>query len=200
VIGMLAGRLLRAGVLALIAPAGVQVGHALTYLLAVPDSAERAVVLAVSGHGWWTLGTVVGTVLAAAGAVVFLTIVLRRPPDGGRFRRELSRWLWPRLAACQLGLFAVIETAERAVAGDPLGGDLYHQIIEHGIFAQLVVALAITGLFWCLTLAIDLACAVITGVPLPLAVELIPSAPGRGLPPRVCHRQADARAPPLLAS
>jgi hypothetical protein len=196
---MLAGRLFRAGVLALIAPAGVQIGHALTYLLAVPNPAERAAVLAASGHGWLTLGTVAGTVLGAAGAGVLLTALLRRPPDGGRFRRELSRWLWPRLAACQLGLFAIVEATERALAGDPLGGDLYHQIIEHGVVAQLVVALAITGLFWCLTLAIDLACTVITREPLPIAVELIPSAPGRRLAPRVDRRRAEARAPPLLA-
>jgi hypothetical protein len=194
------GRLLRAGVLALIAPAGVLIGHALTYLLAVPDAAERAVVLAVSGHGWWTFGTVAGTVLAAAGAGLLLTTLLRRPPDGGRFRRDLSSWLWPRLAACQLGLFVVIETVERAITGNPPSGDLYHQVIEHGAFAQLVVALVITGLCWCLTLATDLACVVITQEPPPHAVELIPSAPNRVLPPRRCHRRADARAPPLLAS
>jgi hypothetical protein len=197
---MPAGGLLRVGALALIAPAGVLIGHALTYLLAVPDPAERAVLLAVSGHGWWALGTVVGTVLATAGAGLFLTTLLRRPPDGGGFRRALSRWLWPRLAACQLGLFVVIETVERAIAGSPLSGDLYHQVVEHGAFGQLVVALAITGLCWCLTLATDLACVVITQEPPPHAVELIPSAPNRVLPPRRCHRRADARAPPLLAS
>jgi hypothetical protein len=196
---MPAGRLLRAGVVALIAPAGVLIGHALTYLLAVPDPAERAAVMATSGHQWWKIGTVAGPVLAAAGVVVLIVAVLRRPPDHGRFRRELSRWLWPRLAACQLGLFIAIETLERAIAGDPLSGDLYHEIIEHSVLAQLVVALAVTGLCWCLALAVDLACVALSLEPVPASVGITPSALSRVHPPWVRRRLIHARAPPHLA-
>jgi len=197
--GMAARGLPRLGMLALIAPSGVMIGHAVAYLIAVPDPAERAVVLAASGHGWWTLGTVAGPALAATGALLFLVAVLRRPPDGGTFRRELSRWLGPRLAACQLSLFVVIETAERVVVGHPLWGNLYHEIIEHGALAQVIVAFAITGLFWCLALALDLACVAITQGPVPAAIGIPPSAGGRVHPPRVRRRLLNARAPPRLA-
>ncbi|HEU4540172.1 MAG TPA: hypothetical protein VFR23_03515 [Jiangellaceae bacterium] len=196
---MPAGRLLRAGVVALIAPAGVLIGHALTYLLAVPDPAERAAVMAAGGHQWWKIGTIAGPALAAAGVAVLMVAVLRRPPDGGRFRRELSRWLWPRLAACQLGLFFVIETLERAISGDPLSGDLYHEIIEHGVLAQLVVALAVTSLCWCLALAVDLACVALSPEPVPVSVAITPSALIRIHPARMRRRLIDARAPPRLA-
>lgn len=196
---MPAGRLLRAGVVALIAPAGVMIGHALTYLLAVPDPAERAAVMAESGHQWWKLGTVVGPALAAAGVVVLMVAILRRPPDGGGFRRELSRWLGTRLAACQLSLFFVIETAERAVAGDPFSGNLYNEIIEHGVLAQVVVALVVTGLCWSLALAVDLACVALVREPVPAAVGITPSALSRVHPPWVRRRLIDARAPPRLA-
>lgn len=198
--GMSTGRLLRVGVVAMIAPSGVLVGHVLAYLLTVPDPAERAAVLAASGHQWWTLGTVASAVFAAVGIVMLMVAVLRRPPDGGRFRRELIRWLWPRLAASQLGLFVVIETVERAITGHPLSGDLLHEIIGHGASAQIVVALAITGMCWCLTLAVDLACVVITRRPVPTPIAVPSSAHSRVRPLRVrCHLPA-ARAPPRLTA
>jgi len=196
---MPAGRLLRAGVVALIAPAGVMIGHALTYLLAVPDPAERAAVMAASGHQWWKLGTVVGPALAAAGLVVLIIAILRRPPDGGRFRRELGRWLLPRLAAGQLSLFLVIETAERAFVGDPVSGDLYHEIIEHGVLAQTVVALVVTGLCWCLALAVDRACVAIARVAVPSPVGLPATARSLLHPARVRRGLLNARAPPRFA-
>jgi hypothetical protein len=195
---MPAGRLLRAGVVALIAPAGVMIGHALTYLLAVPDPAERAAVLAASGHQWWKLGAVIGPALAAAGLVVLMVAILRRPPDGGRFRRELGRWLLPRLAACQLSLFFVIETVERALSGNAFSGNLYHEIIEHGVLAQALVALVITGLCWCLALAVDRACFAIDRLPVPSLFGLPAPARSRLHPPGVRLRLLNARAPPLL--
>jgi hypothetical protein len=99
--------------------------------------------------------------------------------------------------ACQFILFIVIETAERVIAGDPLSGDLYHEIIEHGVLAQSVVALALTGLCWCLALAVDLACVVLIPEPVPAAVGITPLAHSRVHPPRVRRRLLDARAPPL---
>lgn len=197
--GMLAGRLLRAGVVALIAPGGVMIGHSLTYLLALPDPAERAAVMAASSHEWWRLGTVVGPVLAAAAVAVLMVTILRRPPDGGRFRRELSRWLWPRMAAFQLSLFVVIETVERAIAGDPLSGNLYHETIEHGVLAQVIVASVVTGLCWSLALAVDLACVALAREPVPAAVGITPPAFSRVHPPLVRRRPVNARAPPRFA-
>lgn len=136
--------------------------------------------------------------LAVAGAVVFMVAVLRRAPDGGRFRRELSRWV-PRLAACQLSVFIVIETVERAVVGGPWSGSLYHKIIEHGALAQVIVALAASCLCWCLALALDLVCVAITREPVAAAVGLRPSARSRVHPPRVRRHLVEARAPPRLA-
>src|SRR5919201_4769903 len=63
---------------ALAAVAGAVLGHALTYLVTVPNADARAEVLAGTGHGYWPLAvaTAVALSLLSAGT----TITRRLPP------------------------------------------------------------------------------------------------------------------------
>jgi hypothetical protein len=110
----------------------------------------------------------------------------------------VASWLAPRLAACQLVLFAVVEVTERIVTGHSLGVLNHHEIIEHGLLAQVVVALLLTMVCWCLALTVELVCAAIDrprAQPPARPVRLI----RRGVEPPRCHLRGplSTRAPPL---
>ena len=118
---------------------------------------------------------------------------------GGRqSRHEFSNWLGPRLASSQLLLFAALETVERVVAGHSLSDPHYHEIVEHGVIAQLIVAFIVTGLCWSLALTLDLVCAhKAQPDPLPVLVSVVAFA---SHPERRKHglgHTFGARAPPL---
>lgn len=153
------GRFVRLALLVLLAPAGVLVGHALTYLMVLPDPARRAAVLAASGHAWWAVGAPMSTALAGGGITLLIACLLNRDRGGGQSRHEFSYWLGRRLASAQLLLFAALETVERVVAGHSLSDPHYHEIVEHGVIGQLIVALIVTGLCWSFALTLDLVCA-----------------------------------------
>lgn len=194
------GLLLRAGVLMLMAPAGMLAGHGFAYMLAIPDTAHRAEVLADSGHGWWPAALPVAAVLLAGGLALAL---LPRSEDGSARRarrRDVARWIAPRLAASQLGLFAVVEICERFAAGHPVHHLHAHGLVEHGAVAQVLVALALTGLCWCLALALDLAC--VPGAPTappPVPEPARPAGLGRSATPLLPRSAHGARAPPAYA-
>jgi hypothetical protein len=190
--------LFRLVVLALLVPAGVLFGHGLTYLLAIPDPVRRAAILADTGHEWWAPAVLVGAVLAVGGILGVLACRLRYQAGSDPWGRDMASWLAPRLAACQLVLFAAVEVTERIVADHSFGGLIHHEIIEHGLLAQVVVALLLTMVCWCLALTVELACAAIArpwANPPARPVRLIR---GEVEPPR-CHLRAPlrTRAPPL---
>lgn len=192
------GRLFRLGVMALLVPAGVLCGHVLTYLLAIPDPVRRAAVLADTGHVWWAPAVLVGAVLAVGGIVWVLAGRLRCVAGGDPWGRDVAAWIGPRLAACQLVLFAVVEVTERIVTGHALSDLIHHEIIEHGLLAQVVVALVLTMACWCLALTVELVCAAIDrpGVQPPARpLRLI----RRGVEPPRRHFRGplSTRAPPL---
>ena len=149
----------RLALLALLAPAGVLVGHALTYLIVLPDPARRAAVLAASGHAWWAVGAPTSAALAGGGITLVIACLLRSEGSGRQSRREFSRWLRPRLASSQLLLFTALEAIERVVAGHALSDPRHHEIVAHGVIAQLIVAFIVTELCWCLALTLDVMCA-----------------------------------------
>lgn len=191
------GRLFRPGVLALLVPVGVLCGHVLTYLLAIPDPVRRTAVLADTGHGWWAPAVLVGAVLAVGGIVWVLAG--RLSLAGGHPRgRDLAGWLAPRLAAWQLVLFVAVEVTERVLTGHGLGDLVQHEIVEHGLLAQVVVALALTMLCWCLALTVELVCAAIDRPRLQPAARPVRLIRGEVEPPRR-HLRAPlrTRAPPL---
>jgi hypothetical protein len=187
----------RVGLVALLAPAGVLCGHELTYLLAIPDPDRRATMLGETGHGWWAAAVPVGAALAVAAIVWVLTGCLRCD-DGDRLPdRETASWLISRLAACQLVLFIAIETVERLATGHALGDLAHHELVEHGVFGQIVVALLLTASCWCLAVAVELVCAR-TGRPSPhVPARGVPFAGRESASPRSRPRRPwGARAPP----
>jgi hypothetical protein len=176
----------------------VSCGHELTYLLAIPDPAHRAAELGETGHGWWDAAGPLAAVLVVAAIVWILTGCLRCDNDDRRLDRETASWLAPRLAACQLVLFAAVEVAERVATGHALGGLTHHEIVEHGVISQIAVAVVLTAGCWFLARTVGLACARI-GRP---SVWV----PARGVQLVRCewtplwsrpHRPFGARAPPL---
>jgi hypothetical protein len=194
---MPSGRLFRLGVLALLVPAGVLCGHVLTYLLAIPDPVRRAAVLADTGHAWWAPAVLVGAVLAVGG--ILWVLAGRLSEAGGDPRgRDLAGWLAPRLAAWQIVLFTAIEVTERILTGHALSDLIRHEIVEHGVLAQVVVAVALTAVLWCLALTVELVCAAIDRPrlqPPARPVRLVRGAVE--LPPRHLRGHLRTRAPPL---
>lgn len=122
--------------------AGVLIAHWMAYLLAFPDAAVRAEVLAHAGHGYWSLAVKGVVVLAAAGsAAVLVRAFWEREAAEARIT-WLERWssLSARLAWLQVGGFLVLEVSERAVAG--MGGRslLVGPVLAVGLALQVLVA------------------------------------------------------------
>ena len=123
-----------------LAVGGVVAGHALAYLLAVPEGHERNVLLTHAGHGYWSYALSAGMALGLAAAAVLI----------GRWARPSSTpsrggvlGLAARLIALQSVLFVALEVSERAVAGQPLGTLMQHHLLTIGLVAQLFVAASI---------------------------------------------------------
>ena len=117
---------------------GVLVGHAATYVLAVPDPHHRDLVLDGTGHGYLPAAAQLALVLAVAGiAAVFASAVASRSRAADLpFVRLLAR-----LAAAQVVAFAGLEIVERSLAGAPLGDLVGDRLLVIGVAAQLGVAI-----------------------------------------------------------
>lgn len=149
-------RRLRWLMLALLAPAGVCAGHCIGYLLAIPDAAERAEVLAETGHPFW-LGQALPAGIAVAFSAIFVLLVghLGRDARGRAVRRDVCTWLVSRLAVVQIVGFLAFEAVERLAVGEPLGGLIGTGILEHGLAAQIAVAGLLSGAVWLLAYAAE---------------------------------------------
>lgn len=132
-------RLARRASLTGLAASGLAAGHALGYVIAVPD-AHRSEVLARTGHGYlgaaaWIAGALV--VACALGAL--RTGALARSGAFGLRRAMIAT------AVAQAAAFVALETAERALAGvglDGLGGPL----LWVGIGVQLAFGAVVAAL------------------------------------------------------
>jgi hypothetical protein len=190
-----AGKLRRTAVFAF-AIAGLVLGHALAYVLAIPDPHHRDLVLAHTGHDYLPATAQLALILAFAGAAAAAVggILSRRD-------EESDRWLTlaVRLAVVQASAFASQEVVERIATGAPLA-DLVHQhLLVAGLAAQVVVAFAGSAVLrWIARSSARLADARWTPLPAPRLV------PAFALPAanevhrhRDAHRSSAQRAPPL---
>jgi hypothetical protein len=190
-----AGKLRRTAVFAF-AIAGLVLGHALAYVLAIPDPHHRDLVLAHTGHDYLPAAAQLALILAFAGAAAAAVggILSRRD-------EESDRWLTlaVRLAVVQASAFASQEVVERIATGAPLA-DLVHQhLLVAGLAAQVVVAFAGSAVLrWIARSSARLADARWTPLPAPRLV------PAFALPAanevhrhRDAHRSSAQRAPPL---
>jgi hypothetical protein len=116
---------------------GLIVGHLLSYLIAIPDPARRAVVLAHSGHAYLHLAGDVAVILGFAAAV---TVGLRAMAERDATDRSSTARLALRLGALQAGAFIAMELGERLVSGTGFGELFDDHLFGIGIVLQLAIA------------------------------------------------------------
>jgi hypothetical protein len=180
-------------VLVAMAVAGAAAGHMLGYLLAYSDVAERAAVLARSGHEYW------GTAVHVA-ALSFLTALLGhfalaiRGGRGSASGPGSLRAVWLRLALVQCSLFMIVEVAERLSSA---GREAW---LEPALWLAIPVQVAVAAVA---ALLLDRTRAAATAVT--RRVSRLPAPPGvvevrppatRGLSSQVVRGRAHIRAPP----
>jgi hypothetical protein len=126
------------------AAVGAAVGHSIAYLVVAPEGRTRAVLLAGTGHGYWSTAVAAEIVL---GLLAVVSIIarhfgqgLRRQPRAGG--EEPWAWLAARLCLLQASIFVVQELVERAATGHPVGEVLRHRLLFVGFLIQVVVAVA----------------------------------------------------------
>lgn len=190
-----AGRLRRTAVFAF-AIAGLVLGHALAYVLAMPDPHQRDLVLARTGHDYLPAAAQVALILAFAGAAAAAI-------GGILSRRESApeRWmtLAVRLAVVQASAFAGQEVMERIATGAPLAGLVHQHLLVAGLAAQVVVAFAGSAVLrWIARSSARLANARWTPLPTPrLVLAFAVPASNDVLRHSDAHRSSAQRAPPL---
>lgn len=126
------------------AAAGLVLGHALAYLIAIPDPHQRVFALQRTGHAYLPAldQAVLMLVVAGMAAVVVRAFAHTgdRPERLGRLARVL--------VVAQTCAFAAQEVLERLVSGAPLGGLAHDHILVTGIAVQIVVAIVAAGILW----------------------------------------------------
>jgi hypothetical protein len=118
---------------------GLLVGHALTYLVAVPDPHTRHALLERTGHTYLPFASQVALVLALASlAILAMRAVIGRVGDRGARSRDLP----VRLIVIQVSAFVVLELSERWISGAGLSDLIHDNLLVLGTLAQVGTALA----------------------------------------------------------
>lgn len=126
------------------AAAGLVLGHALAYLIAIPDPHQRVFALQRTGHAYLpALDQAVLMLVVAGMAAVVVRGVAHTGDRTERFGR-LARVL----VVAQTCAFAAQEVLERLVSGAPVGGLAHDHILVTGIAVQIVVAIVAAGILW----------------------------------------------------
>ena len=125
------------------AVAGLLIGHALSYAIAIPDPYHRDLVLERTGHGYLPLFAQAGLILLLAGVAA----VVARALAGGRTERTDRFGNLVGLLICvQVSAFVGQEVLERVVAGVPLADLGQDHLLSIGLLVQVVVAVCAAGL------------------------------------------------------
>jgi len=129
------------------AAAGLVLGHALAYLIAIPDPHERAFALQRAGHAYLPALDQAALMLAIAGVVAVVVRAFSRTREAGseRFGRVAAL-----LVVVQTSAFAGQEVLERLVSGAPLGDLLHDRILVTGMIIHVLVAFVAAGVLWLL--------------------------------------------------
>jgi hypothetical protein len=117
--------------------AGLVVGHFLSYLIAIPDPARRARVLAHTGHAYLHLAGDIAVILGFAAVVTAGLQALNRRDAGARSSTRHLAW---RLGALQAGAFITMELGERITSHGALGELFTDHLLGIGVIVQLGVA------------------------------------------------------------
>ncbi len=164
------------------AVAGLLLGHAISYLIAVPDPYHRDLVLQRTGHQYLPAAGEAALVLLLGG----LASLLAR---GWTARRERGAPAFGSLAALlavvQITAFVGQEVVERLVSHVPLHTLGQDHLLATGIGVQLVVALVgAVALRWLARVSARIAEVVGSTRVAPLRPALVEAAPGAALLPR----------------
>lgn len=125
------------------AVAGLLIGHALSYAIAVPDPYHRTLVLERTGHGYLPLFAEAALILALAGIAAAVARALATTRRGvTECFTDLARLL----IGVQLAAFVGQEVLERLIAGAPLGGLAHDHLLSIGLLVQVGVAICAAGL------------------------------------------------------
>ncbi len=175
--------------------AGLLLGHALSYLLAVPDPYHRDLVLRSTGHAYLpTLGEVaLLLLLAGMAAVVVRSWSGRRPAQGERYASLAGL-----LVGVQVTAFVGQELMERLVSRSPLGELMHDHILLIGVAVQILLALAGAAVLRWLVRASDRLADIVArpAVPPRAATVLLGTLRPRLSPSRVPAGPRSVRAPP----
>jgi hypothetical protein len=126
------------------AAAGLVLGHALAYLIAIPDPHQRAFALQRTGHAYLpALDQAVLMLLVAGMAAVVVRAFAHSGDRTERFGRLATV-----LVVTQTCAFAAQEVLERLVSHAPLGGLAHDHILVTGIAVQVVVAIVAAAILW----------------------------------------------------
>jgi len=110
--------------------AGAVAGHTLAYALYVPDPGTRPVVLASSGHTYWSAAVAAAMVLGLASIGATVSSHFRAGLEPGRLRAdEPFARLAVRLALLQMTIYLVQEALERLAVGVPLNDAIDHRLL-----------------------------------------------------------------------
>jgi hypothetical protein len=129
------------------AAAGLVLGHALAYLIAIPDPHQRAFALQRAGHAYLPALDQAVMMLAIAGVAAIVVRAFARKGDGAteRFGRVATL-----LVVVQTSAFAGQEVLERLVSNAPLGDLLHDRILVTGMIVQVLVAIVAAAVLWLL--------------------------------------------------
>lgn len=129
------------------AAAGLVLGHALAYLIAIPDPHQRSFALQRAGHAYLPALDQAALMFAIAAVAAIVVRAFAPTSKGGseRFGRVAAL-----LAVVQTFAFAGQEVLERLVSGAPLGGLAHDHILLIGLIVQVVVAIVTAGILWLL--------------------------------------------------
>jgi hypothetical protein len=117
---------------------GLLLGHALSYLVAVPDPHSREALLARTGHAYLPFASQVALILAMAALAI-----LGMRAIGGRATALVpgSRRFVPRIVAVQVPAFIALELVERWYSGAGFGDLASDGLLVFGTAAQIATAI-----------------------------------------------------------
>jgi hypothetical protein len=119
------------------AAAGLVLGHALAYLIAIPDPHQRSFALQRAGHAYLPALDQLAIMLAIAAVAAVVIRAFAPSDDGGT---ERSGRLAALLVVVQATGFVGQEVLERLVSGAPLADLGHDHILVIGLVVQVVLA------------------------------------------------------------